>query len=137
MSMGYGGSARLVLQDENTAIYEYSPYNLNEVEYRNSDRIYDGLITISKDGLVKPDIHEKLKRMPSGRKKLVVKRIRREVNYRDLFLAKKIIVENSRYCWRFVGVEKDVGMIAINIIFKMFDQYQDDGVLPETISVNW
>ena len=59
MSMGYGGSARLVLQDENTAIYEYSPYNLNEVEYRNSERIYDGLITISKDGLVEPDIHEK------------------------------------------------------------------------------
>lgn len=34
MSMGYGGSARLVLQDEKTAIYEYSPYNLNEVDYR-------------------------------------------------------------------------------------------------------
>lgn len=29
MSMGYGGSVRIVLQDEKTVVYEYSPYNLN------------------------------------------------------------------------------------------------------------
>ena len=137
MSMGYGGSARLVLQDENTAIYEYSPYNLNEVEYRNSERIYGGLITISKDGLVEPDIHEKLKRMPNGRKKLVVKRVRRDVNYRELLLTEKIIIESSRYCWRFVGIDSSVGMMAMKLVFHIFDQYQDDGVLPEVISINY
>lgn len=137
MSVGYGGSARLVLQDENTAIYEYSPYNMNEVEYRNSERIYDGLITISKEGLVEPDIHEKLKRMPSGRKKPVVKRVRCDVNYRDLLLTEKIIIENSKYCWRFVGTDNNIGMVAMKIVFHIFDKYQDDGVLPEVISLNY
>ena len=66
MSRGFGGSARIVLQDENTAVYEYAPFNLNEPEYRNSEHTYDGLITISKDSMVEPEIHEKLKRMPSG-----------------------------------------------------------------------
>ena len=35
MSMGYGGVARFVLQDELTAIYEYAPYNLNYPEFAN------------------------------------------------------------------------------------------------------
>ena len=137
MSMDYGGSARLVLQDEKTAIYEYSPYDLNKIEYRNNERIYDGLITISKDGLVEPDIHEKLKRMPSGRKKLVVKRVRRDVNYRELLLTEKVIIENNRYCWRFVGTDNNIGMVAMKLVFHIFDQYQYDGVLPEVMNLNY
>ena len=33
MSKGIGGSARVVMQDENTFVYEYFAYNLNEEEY--------------------------------------------------------------------------------------------------------
>ena len=137
MSRGFGGSARIVLQDENTVVYEYAPYNLNEPEYRNSDHIYDGLITISKDSMVEPDIHEKLKRMPSGRKKLIVKRIRRDVDYSGLLAAGKITIENSRYCWHFVGTEKNIGMMAMRVVFHIYDQYQDEGTLPETISLHY
>ena len=137
MSRGFGGSAKIVLQDENMVVYEYAPYNLNEPEYRNSDHIYDGLITISKDSMVEPDIHEKLKRMPSGRKKLIVKRIRRDVDYSGLLAAGKIIIENSRYCWYFVGTEKTIGMIAMRLVFRIYDQYQDEGSLPETVSLHY
>ena len=137
MSMGYGGSAKVVLQDEKTVIYEYSPYNLNKPNYWNRDRIYDGLITISKDAMVEPDIHEKLKRMPSGRKKLIVKRVRRNVDYDALLKAGKISIENSRYCWHFVGTEKNIGMIAMHLIFHIFDQYQDEGILPKMVSINY
>ena len=137
MSRGFGGSARIVLQDENTVVYEYAPYNLNEPEYRNSERTYDGLITISKDSMVEPDIHEKLKRMPSGRKKLIVKRIRRDVDYSALLDAGKITIESSRYCWHFVGTEKNIGMIAMRIIFRIYDHYQDEGMLPEMVSINY
>lgn len=70
---------------------------------------------------MEPDIHKKIKRMPSGRKRLIVKRVRRDVNYRDLLLSKKIIVENSRYCWRFVGADSNVGMVAMRIVFHIFD----------------
>lgn len=137
MSRGFGGSARMVLQDENTVVYEYAPFNLNEPEYRNGDHIYDGLITISKDSLVEPEIHEKLKRMPSGRKKLIVKRIRRDVDYTALLAAGKIIVENSRFCWHMVGTEKNIGMMAMRIIFRIYGHYQDEGVLPETVSLHY
>ena len=49
MSRGIGAHANLVLEDENTVIYEYGGYNLNEPEYRNENHIYDGMITISRD----------------------------------------------------------------------------------------
>lgn len=137
MSRGFGGSARIVLQDENAVVYEYAPFNLNEPEYRNSEHIYDGLITISKDSLVEPEIHEKLKRMPSGRKKLIVKRIRRDVDYSALLDAGKITIENSSYCWHMVGTEKDIGMMAMRIIFRIYDHYQDEGTLPETVSLHY
>lgn len=137
MSMGYGGSARVVLEDKHTVVYEYSPYNLDEPEYQNANRVYDGIITIDKGTLVEPEIHEKVKRMPSGRKRLVVKRIRRDVDYSSLLKEKKITVENSRYCWRYVGTEKDIGMIAMKLIFYIYDQYQIEGSLPETVSLNY
>ena len=137
MSRGFGGSARIVLQDENTVVYEYAPYNLNEPEYRNSDHIYDGLITISKDSMVEPEIHEMLKRMPSGRKKLIVKRIRCDVDYSGLLATGKITIENSHYCWHFVGTEKNIGMMAMQIIFCIYDHYQDEGTLPEVVSINY
>ena len=118
-------------------VYEYAPFNLNEPEYRNSEHIYDGLITISKDSLVEPEIHEKLKQMPSGRKKLIVKRIRRDVDYSALLDAGKITIENSSYYWHMVGTEKDIGMMAMRIIFRIYDHYQDEGTLPETVSLHY
>lgn len=137
MSRGFGAFARLALQDENTVVYEYAPYNLNEPEYRNSEHIYDGLITISKDSLVEPEIHEKLKRMPSGRKKLIVKRIRRDVDYSALLTAGKITIENSCFCWRLIGTEENIGMMALQIIFRIYDHYQDEGTLPEKASLHY
>ena len=41
MSKGIGGSARVVMEDENTVVYEYYAYNLNEEEYQNREHIYD------------------------------------------------------------------------------------------------
>lgn len=137
MSRGFGGSARIVLQDENTVVYEYAPYNLNEPEFSNSKHTYDGLITISKESMVEPETHEKLKRMPSGRKKLIIKRIRRDVDYSALLDAGKIIIENSRFCWHLVGTKKNIGMIGMRIVFHIYDHYQDKGILPETVSLHY
>ena len=39
MSRGIGAHANLVLEDENTVIYEYGGYNLNEPEYRNEKHL--------------------------------------------------------------------------------------------------
>ena len=134
MSIGFGGKGRLIIQDEHTALYEYAPYNLNNSEYRNAECIYDGLITISKDSLVEPIIHEKIKRIPGKRKKTIIKRIKRHVDFDALFDAGKIAVENSRYCWR--TLENGKGIIAMKIIWRIYDHYQENGALPETVSIN-
>ena len=131
MSHGYGGAARIALQGENTVVYEYAAYNRNVEELRNFDHIYDGLITISQNAFVEPEIHEKLKRMPSGRKKRIVKRIERDVDYTARFNAGMITVENSRFCWR--TLDKSVGMIAMRIIFKIFRLYQETGRIPDRV----
>ena len=131
MSKGIGGSARVVMEDENTVVYEYYAYNLNEEEYQNREHIYDGIITIDKRSLVEPEIHEKLKKQPSGRKKLITKRIPREVDYSGLITAGKIKAENSKFCWRIL--DNGMGLIAIHIIFIIFDLYQSEGAIPKTV----
>jgi hypothetical protein len=131
MSKGIGGSARVVMQDENTVVYEYYAYDLDREEYQNREHIYDGIITIDKRSLVEPEIHEKLKKQPSGRKKLIAKRIPREVDYSGLITAGKINVENSKFCWRIL--DNGMGLIAIHIIFKIFNLYQSEGAIPETV----
>lgn len=69
MSKGIGAYANKIAEDEYTVIYEYGGYNLNDPKYRNEDHIYDGTITIQMDCFAEPEIHEKLKKMPSGKKK--------------------------------------------------------------------
>lgn len=131
MSRGFGGSARMVMQDASSVIYEYAPYNLNEEQYRNPERIFDGLITISKSALVEPEIHEKIKKWPSGRKQLIVKRIPRDVDYDACLKAGLISIENSRFCW-FVFPD-GVGKIAMHLLFRIFSDYQENGELPEKV----
>ena len=137
MSIGYGGGARIALQDENTVIYEYSPYNLNKLSCTNEEQIYDGLITINKSVLIEPEIYEKKKKSPEGKRVSIVKRIRREVDYDFLLSRNEVYIENSSYCWQFVGVGKNIGMIAMRIVFYIFDEYQNKGELPEVVSIHW
>ncbi len=131
MSKGIGGAARVVMQDGDTLVYEYYAYNSNEEEYRNPEHIYDGIITIDKRSLVEPEIHEKLKKQPSGRKQLITKRIPREVDFSTLIAAGQISVENSKFCWR--TLDNGIGLIAIHIIFSIFNLYQSEGAIPETV----
>ena len=131
MSMGYGGVAQIVLEDADTVIYAYAPYDLGAPKYSNREGIYDGMIEIRKDALAEPEIHEKRKRMPSGRKKIVTKRIRQDVDYAALIASGKIVVQNSRFCWHIMN--NGVGMIAMRLIFRIFQQYQDEGALPKEI----
>ena len=131
MSKGIGGSAKVVSQDENTIVYQYYAYNLNDEEYRNPKHIYDGRITIDKRSLVEPKIYQKLKKEPNSRGKLITKRIPCEVDYSSLIATNKIIVENSKFCWQIL--DNGVGLIAIHIIFKIFSLYQSEGTITETV----
>lgn len=134
MSRGIGGNCRIVEEDEYTVIYEYGGYNLNKPEYRNPDYVFDGLITIDKTALVEPEIHTKIKRTQGGKKKLVTKRVPREVQYMELIESGEIEIENCSNCWKTFPTGKD--MIAYYLIFRIFDKYQKDGHLPSTVSYN-
>lgn len=134
MSRGIGGNCRIVEEDEHTVIYEYGGYNLNKPEYRNPDRICDGLITIDKNALVEPEIHTKIKRTQGRHKKLVTKRVLREVPYMELIESGQIEIQNCSNCWQTLQSGKD--MIAFHLIFKIFNKYQEDGFLPSTVSYN-
>ena len=133
MSRGIGARANLVLEDEKTVMYEYGGYNLNEPEYRNEDHVYDGTITISRDCFAEPEIHAKLKKMPSGRKKLIIKRIPVSVDYP--ISDGRIIIENCSNCWQCTP-DENIDVMALHILFYLFRQYQEEGKMPEYISYN-
>lgn len=135
MSRGIGAHANLVLEDDKTVMYEYGGYNLNEPEYRNENHVYDGMITISRDCFTEPEIHEKLKKMPSGRKKLIIKRIPVDVDYPQMISDGRIIIENCSNCWQ-CSPDKNIDVMALHILFYLFRQYQEEGKLPEYISYN-
>lgn len=134
MSRGIGAHANLVLQDENTVIYEYGGYNLNEEQFRNKEQVYDGTITIQKDCFLEPEIHEKLKKMPSGKKKLITKRIPVDVDYPKYIEEGLITIENCSNCWKTTDDEKHIDVMALHILFYLFLKYQEQGELPEYIS---
>lgn len=134
MSIGVGGFAYKALEDDYTVIYEYGGYNLNEARYRNSDQVCDGTIVISKECFVEPEIHEKIKKMPSGRKKLVVKRIPVWVDYDIMIHQNKIQVENCSHCWETTKDNLEIDYTVCHLLYKILIEHQIEGVIPERVS---
>ena len=131
MSLGYGGSCKKELEDEYTVIYAYLSYNYNDKEYLNENRIFDGTIMIKKSGFIEPEIHEKNKKMPNGKKKLVVKRIPQDVDIDELIQKGDVTIDNSPNTW---STYNDVDIIARTLCFIIFRKYQEEGIIPDALS---
>lgn len=136
MSKGIGAHANLVLEDEHTVVYEYGGYNLNDPVYRNADHVFDGLIVVEKACFVEPEIHEKIRKMSSGRKRRVIKKIPRSVDYEGLLRKGSIKVENCSNCWRLSDDDLQIDVMALMLLFRLFREYQEIGAVPSTISYN-
>lgn len=136
MSRGIGAHAKKKLEDAETVIYEYGGYNLNEPEYRNEKHIFDGNITIQKSCFVEPEIHVKLRKMPSGRKKLVTKKIPVCVDYEKMLEKGMVKVVNCSCCWETTEDDLAVDVMACHVLFCIFRRYQEEGEIPEYISYN-
>lgn len=136
MSLGYGADCRKVAEDKKTLIYEYSVYNLNEMGYENSMVLYDGMIFIDKSAFIEPEVHTKRKRQPSGKKIMVSKTV---INYdipcEALLKDKSIIIENCSNAWSFT--EDGIDHMAIRLVYKLFIDYQKQGVFPESVGINY
>ena len=103
-------------------------------QFRNEKHLYDGLITISRSCFAEPEIHEKLKKMPSGRKKLITKRIPVKVDYPQMISDGRIIIENCSNCWH--RTPDGIDVMVCHILFHLFLQYQEDGKMPDYINYN-
>ena len=135
MSRGIGAFVKLVLEDSETVIYGYGSYNLNDATYYNEEHICDGIITIDRNCFAEPEIHEKMKKMPSGRKKLIIKRIPVHVDYNKMISQGRIVIENCSNCWECYS-NRNTDIMASPILFHLFLQYQIDGKLPEYLNYN-
>ena len=133
MSKGIGIIAHKISEDEKSVIYEYGNYNLNIPEYRNENHVFDGTITIQKDCFAEPEIHEKVKKMPSGKKKTIVKRIPVDVHYGDMLYDGRIVVENCSNCWMVTDDELKIDKMVFHFLFYVFLRYQEQGEIPEKI----
>lgn len=136
MSRGIGAHANKVLESENTVIYEYGGYNLNNPQFYNEDHLYDGRIAIQKDCFAESEIHEKIKRMPSGKKKLVTKRIPVSVEYGEMLKDGRIVVKNCSNCWCTTEGDFQIDIMVCHLLFYIFLRYQEEGEIPESISYN-
>ena len=136
MSIGIGALANKIAEDEQSVIYEYGGYNLNLAEYRNENHLYDGVITIQKDCFAEPDIHEKMKKMPSGKRKLVIKRVPVFVDYESMIHDGLIRIENCSNCWQITEDDLKVDVMACQLLHKLFLDYQKESKIPESVSYN-
>ena len=134
MSLGIGSFCKLIAEDEETVIYEYGSYNLNEPRYDNKNRISDGIITISKNSLIEPEIHDKIKRFPNGKKKRIIKRVPKDIPLSDLLENKLITVENCSHCWK-TNV-RNIDVMALTTIWHILLEYQKIGYLPKKLNIN-
>lgn len=136
MSIGIGAIAHLILCDDKTVAYQYGSYNLNKEKFRNAERICDGCISIKRSCFVEPNIHTKIKKMPSGRKKLIVKRVNVSVDYANMINDGLILVENCSNCWETTSDKKHTDIVALRLLFYIFEKYQNEGAIPKYIGYN-
>ncbi len=132
MSIGHCSYADLVAADETILLYSYCCYTLNEWERKSDRRDADGELIIDRSCLVEPEIHEKLKRMPSGRKKLVVKRIIRwDYHIPEWMHSGMLQIKNASGTW--TTDEDGIDIMAVSLLYKLFNTYQETGDIPQHI----
>lgn len=134
MSRGYGAYAKKFIEDDEFIIYEYFSYNWSESRFSNKEKIFDGFITIRKSSLIKPELHEKFRRMPSGRRKKFIKKIIVDVPLDELLDSGDVQIENSSFAWRILPIGVD--LMAYRLCIKILCHYQSEGFLPERCGID-
>ena len=129
MSIGIGGIADLFMHDQTLIAYNYCCYNLNIENRDYFMKPQDGEIYIDPEALAEPEIREKVKKTPSGKKK-IVKRIPVEVDIYQLLKDKKVSVKNASGTWYTID---GTDSVALHMLREIFLEYQLNGALPEHI----
>ena len=133
MSIGYCAYADLVQADETLVMYTYCCFNNNNEDYKRYVNSKDGEIYIDRAAFAGPEIQTK-KKKSSGKSITVIKRSPRDVQFDELIRSGGIKVKNASGTWRTTDFGIDV--MALRILFKLFDEYQKTGTVPEHIGYN-
>lgn len=133
MSLGYGAWAVLEMEDDQTALYRYGCYHWDMEASRNPENLLDGQIWIEKSALIEPEIHEKLKHLPKGKKKHILKRIPLLQPVEEPLRSGQFQIQNSRFCWKLLDGQYDV--MAVSLLQKISEEYQQTGFLPKHSSL--
>lgn len=133
LSLGYCGKCKLIYQDDNVVRYVYSGENWNDEKSISGDiDLLDGEILIYKKCLEEPEIHMKVEKTPSGKKRIYEKRIvhtpsiGKHIGNREIVIEKKCKNEFKIY----TTSDNDC-YLAGKLLIKIFEAYQKDGKLPE------
>lgn len=124
VSLGYGGAARLVLSDGESAIYAYACTNLNK---RDNDPREDGEIYIESRPIASAYVPMKTKRYPDG----VPVRSAENVDYEKMVAAGSLKVTNcsNASCLGGDGIDAQ----AWELIRKIALRVQLDGTFPAEV----
>lgn len=121
MSRGYGANARLIVEDDKSAIYEYAAYNWNIPESYNRDYEHDGIISFPKSLLLEPEFHSKRKKP----KKIIIASYDAVI---EGIQNNQISIKSSKYEWE---LQSGIGLMAYRTLWSIFEEYQKEGKLPE------
>lgn len=133
MSLGYLGKAKKIIEDETAVVYVYSGENLNDINSKRGDLdLYDGEISIQKSCLEEPEIHQKIKKTASHKKKLVVKRITHVVNVQQYIDSGEISIKQCKNEFSRENCKTDY-YIAVRLLGHIFEEYQLNGELPQAV----
>ena len=133
MSIGFDGMCQKFVEDNDCIIYSYCAYDLNEPEFINEERIFDGIILIDRSCLIAPEIRKKIRRMPSVKRKIYRKIIFRDVDIDDFIEVGKVQIENCSHTWKCLPDGTD--FIAYRLCNGIFKHYHENGSLPVCIGV--
>ncbi len=134
MSIGIGAYARKTAENGEAVTYEYGVYNLN-IEGVDA-RKYDGQITVRKTAFVEPEMCSKKKKTKKGRKRLVTKRIKQDLDWKMIFENDLIEIANCSSSFSF---EKESGndQLACRIVDRISDLYQENGSFPDQVYIDY
>lgn len=132
MSMGYGVYAKLDMMDDTMILYQYCCYNLNKADYELYSNLLDGKLWIQRDSLVEGERYLKRVKKTSGKKIILEKKRKIELDFSKLLRERRIEIENASGTWYITDEGYDV--MALRIIYRIYEEYQMTGVVPKKIS---
>ena len=133
LSLGYCGKCKLVYQDDNIVRYMYSGENWNDEKSISGDiNLMDGMICIYKKCLEEPEIHIKVKKSPSGRKRTYEKRIVHTPSIGEHIANGEIVIEKKcKNEFKRLSIGENDCYFAYKLLNLIFNAYQKEGVVPE------